>query len=902
MIMRASSIQLPARSCNKGSRLKTPQDSDTGLRLRGGASRTKFFQILVTVLKDYDDVAFSTEQIDALCDLADNGLGQFSMRTLAMAKFPDLENALGYTTRAAEAMSSFLKLLVLPPSTATVEAAAGRAPPVSDLSGSLFWNLDPLSTVVHEEVARYVWRGSQLRERGGEFFEEVERLRKSRMPKQEKDFLIACASAGTGKTQAAFALKGPVLYLHLTEITQTSQLIYRVVSRTTSVFLACLERDVLTHGRSKTYIDTAYVNQLMLTNTPLYTTGFLSIILQNMPDSWDGIQGFIDVIDQLPSSLVQPLPFSSLGRIPAELVVVLDEVPPNSASSGRSSVPPKTSSVLPSLLVSFARSLFRVIGAATVMMGTDSAVANMLTNSSASTTLTSQPVLWATVITRFNNCVPDLLRHFEHFESIAKRAPCEPLFDFLRYQLIVCRPRICQMLLNCFAPPDEDHLQLRIPDSILETCDGITVLEEIVHKVSQQIFDGNGYRIGSSNGLLAQLCMLSTGALSAPSNLYAPSLAKLFEGTSPAPTVDQSGTGAAAAVMTSDTTSVKSPSALKSNSLMTAASFCVSSYFANLIVGHCGKKIYLHQPNPGLLVTADTKPWLPSFEFPYSETLLCMALTRRDSLACLTRVTYDDVNGQQLAHLTFRGALQNTPSSIRYAVGNPNAVTIIGELLEATSFAVAVLATHTSLQPLTVGEFVVNYCKEFDCIVALEDINRHLSAEIKSLCKIPYMFFKLSAPERDILLRMKWRAEVIERAKDADRVDVVSLSADSKRSRKTETFMAYGKLVIEDKERTRTISPDTLAGVLTRFVDYSDATLFIAVCSKFAPDQSGSWGTAVSKMDSSVRAWVAPTTFLHIYVGKEGKISRPTGIGSGVTRDRSALRVVVFLEVPCMED
>eukprot|EP00047_Mylnosiga_fluctuans_P013051 m.29094 g.29094 ORF g.29094 m.29094 type:complete len:749 (-) comp4626_c0_seq1:105-2351(-) len=719
-------------------------------------------------------------------------------------------------------------------------------------------------------LQEYERRGSATRH--GEFYEEIEALRKMPSRSSNAAFIIASAAAGVGKTQAAFGLSGSVIYLHLSMIDVLSQHIYQSVSDLSNLFLNCLQKDVQFHHCTK---DVTNVHDMEFTYGPkgLYSASLLWEICTRMKaHTWDGAASFIRAMNELSSVTLKPMTLAQCldsELVPKDLVVVLDEVPPLYPS-----IPLEEDDIQPSVLISFARSFFLCVHAVTVMMGTDSVVSNMLTPSVVSASSESQ-ALWATVVTNFPRCDISVLDQEAFLKLKANLNP--HLVAFLDQQLCLCRPRVVEMLLAFFRegrcnPQDESA----------------KILDDIVSYIGKQIWRQSGWRIGSVHGLVAQICMISTGPLTQHQ------IERILgaAGGQESPPAQEAASAAAARA--------SAGASLGNNSILTgvAPRLCVSSYFAfnNLVLDHCGNKIYLQNDQAGVR-NALGDPWIPSFGFPFGETLLCMALTSRQSGGPCLRSRF------RSGDVSFRRALDEVRSQTCLSVGNLDTKTITGELLEASSFAAAGLASHYSVCPEKVSRFIARFCWEFDCPVEIDRLTSLIAQLLPSSATpwtIPYLFYELTQPEWTALGNLGLKPELYFRAKNADRV-AGGGAPQVKRARgqtRLSGTLCAGSIVIEDKERSRDISPHTMGGILMRlYEEHPEAALFFIMCSTFSDDHSKTWESAVGELPESALIWVYESAAIHIHCGT-GTVTRPMGLESTSSKERNANRTIVFVEAP----
>lgn len=287
---------------------------------------------------------------------------------------------------------------------------------------------EPLDDVKEQSLSRYEAIGSDLNKHEDKNLVALKgRIRQCRSYGIPRPFIVIDGSSGEGKTQCAFSLGSDqaVIYLLLTDIGERDQRIYRCFEALSNCLVKSIETDV-----ARFVGEDCVTTELLQDQTlPFLTTGIILNICKFLRDN-----------GPRPSSLARrtiPLDFTSLtvGEFQREMipfwnwVIVWDETP---AEVKRTS---------------FARSLSRLAGLITIMMGTES-TANII-RQRGSASRGGGMIPWSFIFTDLPLASYDLIvRHcFEDNDPLQRLPPS--LGNILRGLLQQSRPWIISLTLEC---------------------------------------------------------------------------------------------------------------------------------------------------------------------------------------------------------------------------------------------------------------------------------------------------------------------------------------------------------------------------------------------------------------------------------------------------------------------
>lgn len=661
-----------------------------------------------------------------------------------------------------------------------------------------------------------------------------------------RPFIVVDGSSGTGKTQSAFLLKGFVMYFLLMELSDTSQVIYRSVKEISNAFYNCLVDDI----NEFRFLGSAEEATREILNdnatTPLRSAGLLLEIGRRMFESGpseamsSGVANFAKLFWDGPAISAPRASIAQVKKFFIEMAlehsafcVVLDEVPP---VSPKAITVDSHRNVSKRVLISFARNLFRSMrSATTIMMGTDSTIANMIGTRSDDNGSRSddKPVLWAIVVVNLPPCVPRLLNDYENafLQLENPQMFSKPLRRFLKNQLRVCRPwvagLICSFVANVSGAMDDR--------------DRLTALVEFT---ARKLFAAKWKKLLSVHGRFATITMLSAC-----------------------------------------TTESAVAATMKSYNINTATTFSVTSHFATPVVS--SNEVFLN--SMAALQDGNENPWTCSYAFPFQEKVLFMALT--SSMYCLLIENKKHIKQPQYAvanegltslisrtkRQSVRQALMTLHQTGRLTFCNPLSEKNSGSTLEGVSAAAVLLATHHKFEPTPLPEFVRNILLEFDIDVPVTILSPFFASDDLSAVEIPYLLFPESTKDNtrggakntvaQLLKKMGIPTSVYYRPADVAGVDG-SVVCDK------------GRVLVECKDWASEIDSTCLSKIASRCAAYQDARIILVIC-----------GMLQGSYNLEEGSWAAETSFLRVEM--DGEVARVAGLPNPTAPKRVMMLVAV---------
>jgi hypothetical protein len=439
-------------------------------------------------------------------------------------------------------------------------------------------------------------------------------------------------------------------------------------------------------------------------------------------------------------------------------------------------VPTTTEIVGATQTISFMRSLCRAAGLVTVLMGTDSTVANLIAGPTHTRVEKHGQQIWSFIITDLPATNYTLLveRKYNNNDPLLRLTGSihhQYLYECLRSHLHNCRPLLVMLVLDAVLRLHEDPLFSTT--SSLELLQKLSVL--VAHDVKSAKRADNYHR----DFLNGQIAMLSAaysehhtrGQLQDPAHrLIGP----------------------------------------------TSARTCADSLFVNrhLFMPLCSTNtIYIDNDR---LCNKTGEHWV---------AMSCLAQKEAPLLTLFMSTPSDAFTSSRRADKSMLALFSDvTTNEVRTTVvcDNPQARTVSGSWLEFLSSSVVVRASHGRFTGTPPNEFIFNVLREFglDLTGGVPDLRALCNNTSFAFPGIP--FYLPSAADFNIaldvfapLIAAGLRLDQFNRTCNKDEVD----------GRSTH-------VVLECKDHAAPLTVDTLKDIITRFAKYPEQHLFFIVCNK----------------------------------------------------------------------